>query len=115
MSDAPGIDVAQEGQDVTHAAGNAESSESQPVETSSRMEDVLVSRKRGVEEMDPPRDGPRELATIFTSLGVTPVNFRVAELFCRRMSGDAAFNMGFRARTRGALGDRAGTWTTRNR
>ena len=28
VSDAPGVDVAQEGQDVTHAAGNAESCES---------------------------------------------------------------------------------------
>ena len=45
----PRVEAAQEGQDVemtaTHAAGNAESSESQPVETSSRMEDVAVSRK----------------------------------------------------------------------
>ena len=39
---------------VTHAAGNAESSEAQPVEPSSQMEDVSVSRKRGAEEMDPP-------------------------------------------------------------
>ena len=48
VPDAPRAEVAQEGQDVemtaTHAPGNVESSEAQPVETSSRMEDVSVSR-----------------------------------------------------------------------
>ena len=44
---------------ATDAAGNAESSDSQPVETSSRMEDVSVSRMRGAEEVGPPDDGSR--------------------------------------------------------
>ena len=92
---------------VTHAAGNAESSESQPVEMCNRMEDVLVSRKRGAEEMGPPDDGSCEVGTILMSLGVAPVNFNVAELFCSNRFGDAAVDMGFE---RGLVVDYATGW-----
>ena len=73
-TDVPRVEVAQEGQDVdmtvTHAEGSAESIGSQPAGTSSRMEDVLASRKRGTVEMGPPDDRSREIATILMSLGV---------------------------------------------
>ena len=72
---------------------------------SSRMEDVLRSRKRGSEEMGPPDDrsltpndelvGISEMAVILMSLGVAPANFEVAELFCRNKFGDAAVSVGF--------------------
>ena len=80
---------------VTHTAGNAESNDSQLVETSNQMVDGSVSRKRGAEEMGPPDDGSREIATILMSLGVALVNFKVAELFCRSRFGDAVVDMGF--------------------
>ena len=48
---------------VTHKGGNAESSESQTVEMSNRMEDVPVSWKRGAEENGSPGDGSHESAT----------------------------------------------------
>ena len=79
---------------VTHAVGNAESSGSQMVETSSRMEEVLVPRKRGTEEMVPLDDGLREMATSLMSLSVAPVNFNVAELLRRKRFSDAVFEHG---------------------
>ena len=83
------------------------SSDSQPVETSNRLDDVLVSRKRGAEEMGPPDDGSRELATILMSFSVAPVSFKVAELFCRSKFGDAAVDMGFES---GLVVDSATGW-----
>ena len=59
------------------------------------MEDVSVSRTHGAEEMGPPDDGSREIATSLMSLGVAPVNFKVPELFCRNRFGDAAVDTGF--------------------
>ena len=76
---------------------------------------VSVSRMRGAEEVCPPDDGSRELATLLMSLGVAPVNFKVAELFCRNRIGDAAVDMGFE---HGLVVDcmrQAGTWRMRNR
>ena len=83
---------------VTHAAGNAEIGESQQVETSSRLEDVSVSRKRGAEKIGPPDNGSHEILTILRSLGVAPVNFKVTDLFCKNNFGDAAVDMGFERR-----------------
>ena len=54
-----------------------------------------VSKMRGAEEVGPPDDGSRGLATILTSLGVALVNFKVAELFCSNRFGDAAVDVGF--------------------
>ena len=98
---------------MTHATGNAQSSESQPVEMSSWLEDVPVSRKRGAEETGPLDDGSCESATILMSLGVAPVNFKVAEMFCRKRFGDAAVDMGC-ADSWWTM-QQAGTGTTRNR
>ena len=57
--------------------------------------------------MSPPDDGPRDMATILMSLGVAPVNFKMAELFCRNRFGHAAAAMGFE-RTRGGVCYRLG-------
>ena len=57
--------------------------------------------------MDPPDDGSREIATILKSLGVAPVNFKVAELFCKNRFGDAAVDMGLE---RGLVVDYATGW-----
>ena len=57
--------------------------------------------------MGPPDDGSRGLATILMSLGVAPVNFKVAVLFCKNRFGDAAVDMGFE---RGLVVDYATGW-----
>ena len=85
------------------AARSARNVRPRTAETSSRMEDVLPSRKRGSEEVarprltpaDTPQMGISEMAVILTSLGMAPVNFQVAELFCRNRFGDAAVDAGF--------------------
>ena len=58
------------------------------------MEDVLPSRKRGSEAFRS-HVGISEMPVILMSLGVAPATFKVAELFCRNRSGDAAVSMGF--------------------
>ena len=88
---------------------------------SSRMEDVLPSRKRGSEEMRPSDDpnltpadesmGIREMAVILLSLGMAPANFKVAESFCRNGFGEAAVSMGFE---HGLVLDYATGWNMSN-
>ena len=111
MSGATRDEAAQEGQDVeltaTHAVGNAASSKAQRVETSSRMEDVSVSIKREPEIMGSSDNGSREVVRILRSLGLVPVNFKVAELFCRNSFGDAAVGKGLK---RGLVVDCATGW-----
>ena len=91
---------------ATHAVGNAASSKAQRVETSNRMEDVSVSMKREPEMEGSSDDGSCEVVRILRSLGLVPVNFKVAELFCRNSFGDAAVGKG--ARSHGGLCDRLG-------
>ena len=72
---------------------------------SSRMEDVLLSRKKGSEEMRPSDDpnltpadesmGICEMVVILLSLGMAPANFKMAESFCRNRFGEAAVSLGF--------------------
>ena len=102
--------MAQEGQDEemtgAPAASGAWSVRPRSADTSSRMGDVLPSRKRGSEEVRPPEDprlkpadgsqmGISEMAVILMSLGVAPANVKVAELFCRDRFGGTDVDMGF--------------------
>ena len=99
------------------AASSARSVRPRSAEMSSRMEDVLLSRKRGSEEVGPPEDqgssqlrpqmGSSEMAVIFISLDVAPANVEVAELFCGNRFGGTAVDMGFE---RGLVVDCATGW-----
>ena len=73
-----------------HARNDRKCSEFIPVETSSRMEDVSVSTKRGAEKVSSPENESHDTVTLLMSLGLVLMDFKVAEFFCEDQFGDAA-------------------------
>ena len=85
-----------EGMNQAPVASNARNVRPRTAE-SGWMEDVVPSRKRGLEEMGPPDDPnltPADESQMGTS-EMAQANFKVAELFCRNRFGESAVDMGF--------------------